>query len=50
MEQKLNGDKREINDNTGQLSPNFTFKLIMLVIFLGFTIYFLYLLIKILTR
>ena len=33
-----------------ELSPNFTFKLIMLGIFLAFTIYFLYLLIRILTR
>lgn len=32
-----------------ELSPNFTFKLIMGGIFLAFTIYFLYLLIKILT-
>jgi len=34
---------------SGELSPNFKFKLIMGVIFLFFTIYFLYLLVRILT-
>ena len=47
-EQKNNGEVKPA-DNDGGLSPNFRFKLIMGIIFLFFTVYFIYLLVRMVT-
>lgn len=46
------GKETKANDlaKNNELSPNFTFKVIMGFIFLFFTIYFIYLLVRILTQ
>jgi len=50
MDNRNSHNGEENDKEIRELSPNFTFKLIMGGIFLAFTIYFLYLLISILTR
>jgi len=42
-------DEKNNGQPAGELSPNFRFKIIMGMIFLFFTIYFIYLLVRILT-